>query len=359
VDACEFLSTSINYDNIIVELITRLIVLIPVSVADRNSVQSAKSLLLIHFPPSTFYFLLNSEVPMLIAVTGGTGFVGRAVVSELLGRGHEVRILARKAPAKPPGDNLSYYKGSVVTGEGLDPFVKGADAVIHLVGIIREAGTNTFDAVHSRGTMRVVETALRHNVQRYVHMSALGTRENAVSTYHQTKWAGEEAVRASGLAWTIFRPSIIFGQGDEFINMLAGVMRLSPVMPVIGGGKNLMQPVAVSDVAASFRSAVESMEHRSRIYELGGPDVLDFKTILKTTAKVIGIKRIFIPFPMFLIKPPVTVLQAMGLPLPVTTDQLSMLSEDNIRKGGDPVEDLGIEWTPFEQGIREYLVPSA
>jgi uncharacterized protein YbjT (DUF2867 family) len=292
---------------------------------------------------------------MQLAVTGGTGFVGREVVSELLRHGHEVRILARKEPQEPPRDHLSFFKGSVVTGEGLDPFVKGADALIHLVGIIKQAGDNTFDAVHRRGAVNVIEAASRQNVGRYVHMSALGTREDAVSLYHRTKWSGEEAARASGLQWTIFRPSIIFGPGDAFINMLAGVMRRTPVMPVIGGGKNLMQPVSVKDVASSFRVAVESGEHSSKTYELGGPEVLDFATILKITAKVIGKNRIFMPIPMPLVRPPVAFLQTFGLPLPVTADQLTMLSEDNICRGGDPIEDLEIKWTGFEEGIREYL----
>jgi NADH dehydrogenase len=292
---------------------------------------------------------------MIIAVTGGTGFVGRAVVSELLSYGHKVRILARKAPPEPPGDNLAFFRGSVTTGEGLDPFVKGVDAVVHLVGIIKEADSNTFDAVHRTGTINVLKAAASAKVERYIHMSALGTREDAVSDYHRTKWAGEEAVRGSGLSWTIFRPSIIFGPGDAFVNMLADVMRITPVMPVIGGGENLMQPVSVKDVASSFREALNSEEHVSKIYELGGSDILEFISILKITAHVIGKKRLFVPVPMCFVRPPVRILQALGVGLPVTTDQLTMLREDNIRKGGDPTEDLGIDWTGFEEGIREYL----
>jgi NADH dehydrogenase len=292
---------------------------------------------------------------MLIAVTGGTGFVGSTVVAELLHRGHTVRVLARKAPKEPPGDNLSYFRGDVSTGEGLEPLVKGTDAVVHLVGIIREEGANTFDRIHRLGTENALAAASEAGAGRFVHMSALGTRENAVSAYHRTKWAGEEAVRASELEWTVFRPSIIFGPGDEFINMLAGVMRRTPVMPVVGGGKSLMQPVSVKDVAASFCAAVESTSHKGRTYELGGPDVLTFREILGITANVIGKKRFFIPFPSALVRPPVALLQGLGVPLPVTTDQLTMLGEDNIRMGGDPIEDLGIEWTEFEEGIREYL----
>jgi len=294
---------------------------------------------------------------MKIAVTGGNGFVGSSIVSELLGRGHEVRILARSFPEDSRDGQRHFFHGNVVTGEGLDGCLEGADAVIHLVGIIEEKKGKgvTFDAVHRRGTLNVVEGAVARNVPRYIQMSALGTRGDAVSAYHRTKWAAEEAVRKSGLIWTIFRPSVIFGPGDAFINMLADIMRKTPVMPVVGGGKNLMQPVAVKDVAASFRVAVESPDLGSRTYELGGPEIFTFDQIVRIIAKVTNKKRIFVPVPFQVIRPPVTILQSLRIPLPVTTDQLTMLAEDNIRKGGDPIEELGIDWTPFEEGIREYL----
>ncbi|MDF1535549.1 MAG: complex I NDUFA9 subunit family protein [bacterium] len=292
---------------------------------------------------------------MRIAVTGGTGFVGKAVVSELLERGHQVRILARSRQEQADSDRLSYHTGSVVTGEGLNTFLNGSDAVVHLVGIIKEAGSNTFDAVHHQGTVNVLGAARQAKIQRYLHMSALGTREGAMSGYHRSKWAGEEAVRESGLAWTIFRPSIIFGPEDAFINMLADTLRITPVMPVFGGGQSRMQPVHVQDVAASFAAALERPGCIGKVYELGGPDVLSFKDILHITAQTIDKKRYFIPVPFWMVKPPVSAMQAIGIPLPVTSDQLQMLQEDNIRKGGDDITELGIVWTGFEEGIRSYL----
>jgi len=291
---------------------------------------------------------------VIAAVTGGTGFVGSAVVSELLQAGHEVRILSRKAPEKLPA-GVSHVKGSVVTGEGLDSLAQGVDAVIHLVGIIKEAGPNTFKAVHHQGTVNVILAASRAGVRRYLHMSALGTREGARSRYHRSKWEGEEAVRCSGLEWTIFRPSTIFGPGDAFINMLAGMMRWTPVIPVLGGARNLMQPVAIQDVAVSFRTALESDTHIGKTYELGGPDFFNLRQILEKVAQVIGKKRIFINMPLPLFLPLVKAAALLKLPFPVTPDQLIMLGEDNVRTGGDPVEELRIAWTPFEEGIRAYL----
>ena len=293
---------------------------------------------------------------MLISVTGGTGFVGKAVVNELLKRGHRVNVLARHPSEKQPAEGLSHFQGSVVPGKGLDECFSGADALIHLVGIIQESGSNTFEAVHHQGTLNVIEAGHRAGIRRYLHMSALGTREQAVSAYHRTKWAAEEAVRESGLDWTIFRPSIIFGPGDAFINMLADTLRKTPVMPVLGGGQNLMQPIHIQDVAASFANALDRPETNGKLFELGGPDVFTFMSILKLTSQAIEKKRIYINIPMWLAIPPVALLQGVGIPLPVTTDQLQMLQEDNIRTGGDDIDALGVEWTGFEEGIRQYLV---
>lgn len=291
---------------------------------------------------------------MKVAVTGGTGFVGTVVVAELLRAGHEVRVLSRSTPERLP-EGVRHFAGNVVTGDGLDALVEGVDSVIHLVGIIRVAGANTFKAVHHEGTVNTIVAASQAGVRRYLHMSAMGTRKGAASMYHQTKYAGEEAVWASGLDWTIFRPSTIFGPGDSFINMLVGMMRKFPVLPMIGGGKNKMQPVFVKDVAVAFRVALESDVHIGRTYELGGPDILNLMEILVKVGQVIGKKPVFVHAPLPIVAFAVKLAQVLGITMPITSDQLIMLGENNIRTGGDPVEQLGIEWTPFEEGIRGYL----
>ena len=294
---------------------------------------------------------------MIVAVTGGTGFVGTAVVARLLEAGHEVRVLSRSVPDRL-SNGLIHFPGNVVTGDGLDNLVHGVGVVINLVGIIREEGANTFEGVHHGGTVNIMLASSKAGVRRYLHMSALGTREGAVSAYHRSKWKGEEAVRASVLDWTIFRPSIIFGPSDSFINMLVNTMRKTPIMPVMGGGQNLMQPVSVGDVAASFTTAVESEDYSGKTYELGGPDIFTLKQILEIVAQIIEIKRQYINIPMWVPKFATRLAEVLGIKLPVTSDQLIMLEEDNIRTGGDPVEELGVEWTGFEEGIRSYLSPN-
>ncbi len=261
-----------------------------------------------------------------------------------------------------PGDNnlpikeqAEHIKGNVITGEGLDELMEGKDALIHLVGIIREKGENTFEAAHHRAAVNVLGAAGRNNIDRILHMSALGTRADGVSNYHKTKWKGEEAVRASGLSWTIFRPSIIFGPRDEFVNMLAKAMKKTPVFPVIGGGKNLMQPVSVKDVARAYGDALEEERAIEKVIEMGGPDILTFMDIIKIIAQTLNIKRKYINIPVSLIRPFVRLSDAVKIPAPISTDQLIMLCEDNIVMDTSGMELLGFRFMRFADGIREYL----
>jgi NADH dehydrogenase len=185
-------------------------------------------------------------------------------------------------------------------------------------------------------------------------MSALGTRLDAVSGYHCTKWRGEEIVRNSSLAWTIFRPSLIFGPKDAFVNMLAANLRLTPVMPTMGDGMYRLQPIHGTDVARCFANALEQPETIGQIYELCGEDRLTYRELLDTIAEALGKSRPFKPaLPLGVMKPVIKALQGISA-FPITMDQLQMLLEENICDGCwrktfsfDPVR--------FRDGIREYL----
>jgi NADH dehydrogenase len=292
---------------------------------------------------------------MKIAITGGSGFVGRAITARLLEDGHQVTVVARHVSSEDNDGSVTFAAGNVITGEGLKEIFTGHDAVIHLVGIIKEAGSNTFDRVHRQGTEHVIAAAEAAGVPRYLHMSALGTRQGATSLYHRTKLAGEFAVRASRLKWTIFRPSIIFGPGDSFINMLAGVLKKTLLMPVVGGGRNRMQPVYVNDVAGSFASALGLEKTNGRTYELGGADILTFREILSAVARVLELKRLFVPVPTGLVAIFAAAAEKLRIPLPVTTDQLEMLKEDNVVRGGDDPAELGVEFVGLEVTLGKYL----
>ncbi len=234
--------------------------------------------------------------------------------------------------------------------------VSGCDAVINLVGIIREFPSRgiTFEKLHVQATENMVEAARRAGVSRYVQMSSLGVRPAAVSAYHQTKWRAEEAVRGSGQKWTIFRPSLIFGPHDAFINMLATQLRRTPVMPVIGSGRYLLQPIHADDVARCFALALEMPETVGQTYELCGNDLLNFEALLDMIAAALGRSRPFKPhLPLELMKLIIPLMQKIPQ-FPITMDQLQMLLEENVC-GGEWQQVFGFEPRGLQIGIGEYL----
>jgi NADH dehydrogenase len=234
-------------------------------------------------------------------------------------------------------------------------------AVIHLVGIISEIDRNTFENVHTLGTKNMVAAAQEAGVKRFAQMSALGTRSHAVSRYHQSKWAGEEIVRESGLDWTIFRPSIIYGPKDHFVNLFARLARFSPVLPMIGRGQGKLQPVPVGDVAAAFVKCLTEPRSVGRTFDLCGRDVLTFTEVLDEILTVIGRKRWKAHLPPGLARCQAAVLEfifpkLLGKAPPLNRDQLLMLSEDNVGNPQPANELFGLRPVPFREGIANYLL---
>lgn len=294
-----------------------------------------------------------------VFVTGGTGFVGRAVVSALVDRGHRVRGLARPGSEQrlPRQDGVTAVTGDVTESARLPAAIDGADAVVHLVGIIREVPRQgvTFERLHTEATRNVLAAARQSGARRFLHMSALGTRPGARSRYHQTKWVAEQAVRESGLEWTIFRPSVIFGPGDGFVTLLARLVRWLPVVPVIGDGRNRLQPVAVEVVADGFARALERPASVGQVFEVAGPRPYTLDGVLDEIGAALGRRSVpKLHHPVGLMAPIVRALE--GVPgFPVTSDQLLMLGEDNT---GDPApfqQALGIAPVEFASRIRAYL----
>src|SRR5262249_35079029 len=195
-----------------------------------------------------------------IFVTGGTGFVGKHVIRALVAHGFLVRCLVRPgSEADLKGfESIDRVPGNVLRPDDLVASAEGCAALVHLVGIIRERRSHgvTFERMHAQATVNMLALAKRAGITRYLQMSALGTRPGARSAYHQSKWRAEEAVRQSATQWTIFRPSVIFGRGDEFVSVLAGMVRRLPLVPVLGDGMYRLQPVAVEHVAEGFARAL-------------------------------------------------------------------------------------------------------
>ena len=294
---------------------------------------------------------------MKIFLSGGTGFIGGHVRKALLEKGHRIRLLIHKR-----GDGfesgVEAVEGDVTRPDSFTGHLNGCDATINLVGIIREfpARGMTFDKLHVEATRNMVDAAKGAGITRYLQMSALGTRANATSAYHRSKYRAEEYVRASGLDYTIFRPSIVFGPHDDFINKLAGYIRSYPAVPVIGDGAYRLQPIAADDVARCFAMALEMPETIGNSYEICGSDRLSYNELLDTIGRVLGKSRVVkIPNPLGIMKLVVPLLQGFSF-FPITMDQLLMLVEENICDGAWQ-ETFRFEPQRFEEGIRAYLRP--
>ena len=292
---------------------------------------------------------------MKIFISGGTGFVGGHVCRALREHGHELRLLVHRRRITAE-EGIKYVEGDVTRLESFAVELSGCDAAINLVGIIREFPSKgaTFEKLHVEATANILEAARRNDVSRYLQMSALGTRPDAVSAYHRTKWRAEESVRASGLEWTIFRPSLIFGPHDAFINMLAAQIRLAPIMPVIGSGSYRLQPIHADDVARCFAQALEMPESVGKTYELCGIDRLNYEALLDMVADALGRQAPWKPhLPLGLMKLIIPIMQKIPQ-FPITMDQLQMLLEESICNG-EWQQEFGFEPRGLREGIAEYL----
>jgi NADH dehydrogenase len=294
-----------------------------------------------------------------VFVTGATGFVGRAVIHALRAEGHVVRCLVRRGSETDLHgfEAIERVEGDILgSSAGLEAGIAGCDTVIHLVGIIREHKSRgiTFDRLHRIGTNNVLAAAAAAGARRYLHMSALGTRANARARYHQSKWAAEEAVRTSGLEWTIFRPSVIYGPGDGFLSLLAGMVRRLHVVPVIGDGRQRLQPVPVEHVAMGFARAVRTEASVKQTYVVAGPDAVSMIELLNLIGAAMHRRIRLVRTPLRLVRPVSKVLHRTPS-FPVTPDQLLMLEEDNTGDPGPFYSAFGITPLPLAQGLRQVL----
>ena len=294
-----------------------------------------------------------------VFVTGGTGFVGKHVVRALLASGFLVRCLVR--PGSEGGlrgfQSIDRVPGDVLRSEHLAASAEGCSAVVHLVGIIREhrARGITFDRLHAQATLNMLALAKEAGITRYLQMSALGARSDARSRYHQTKWRAEEAVRGSGTEWTIFRPAIIFGSGDEFVSGLAGMIRRLPVVPVLGDGMYRLQPVSVEHVAEGIARALLGATSVGQTYDVAGPRAHTFVEIVDEIGAALGRPRVHkIHIPLGAVKLATRALQWLPL-YPLTTDQIAILEEESVVDPGRFYTDFAITPEPLAEGLRRLL----
>lgn len=292
---------------------------------------------------------------MKIFISGATGFVGGHLCRELLQRGHELRLLSHRAETARI-EQVVYVQGDVTSHDDCIKGAAGCDAVINLVGIIREFPGKgiTFQQLHIEATANMIAAALENGISRYLQMSALGSRPGAVSGYHRSKYSAEELLYASGLDWTIFRPSLIFGPKDAFVNMLAGFIKNLSMVPIIGNGEYRLQPISADDVARCFALALEKPETIGKSYNLCGRDRFSYEELVNTIARVMGRASILkIKNPLFLMKIATALFERLPF-YPVTTDQITMLLEESICDSTWQ-QTFGFEPVRFEEGIGTYL----
>jgi uncharacterized protein YbjT (DUF2867 family) len=298
----------------------------------------------------------------MLLITGGTGFVGGYILEALEGKmpRSEIRIFSHKSARLDRLRSLGYSTatGSVTNPDEVRRAMQGVDWVIHLVAIIREVKGKgqTFDAVIGRGTENVVQAAKEAGVKRFIYQSALGAT-NMSTGYFRNKIRGEEAVKASGLPYTIFRPSLLIGRGGEFTALLKRLTTL-PIVPVIGPGDYPMQPLYIRDMARYIVQSLDDDRYLNQTFEVGGPETFEYNDMMRQTLAARGKNGLLFHAPLFLVKPVVPLVETV-LPKLLTRDQLTMLLEGRYTHD-NRIHDLGgFELTPFRKAIKIALTSSS
>jgi uncharacterized protein YbjT (DUF2867 family) len=291
---------------------------------------------------------------MKILVTGGTGFVGGHVIHALRAEERPVRALVRdlRKAGRLAGWGCELVEGDVTDAASLRRAVEGCQAVVHLVAI-RRGSQEEFERVMSQATRDLVAAARDAGVQRFVLMSAAGTSEQtaAVVPYFRAKWEMEKAVRESGLEFTIFRPSFVFGRDGGALPLFVKQVRYSPVTPVIGAGLSRIQPIWVEDVAAYFAAGVEKPEAANRSFDLGGPNVVTWNELYERIAKVLGKRRRRLNIPSGLMRAGAGLTEKLPA-APITRDEIAMIEAgDNVAADTAAVETFALPLVPLDEQI--------
>ncbi len=297
---------------------------------------------------------------MNVLIAGGNGFIGKHLVRDLLASGHKVMLMYRTSSSKPiPLEEnirvLNLDPEHEITAKDF-----AADAVINLVGIIREFPWRgiTFHKAHFVVTKNLVDFARKAGIRRFLQMSALGAKSDSDSGYIISKFSGERYVQESGLEWTIFRPSVVFGPGDHIVALFDSLLRKFPVIGVVGDGEYKLQPVHVRDVNAGFVRALTDNRALGRTFEIGGPEIMTFNRMLDYIGAAIG------KTPVRKIHMPVGLLKRVSSALrwfskyPISPEQIDLLLKGNFTEDNSYYDFVKRAPIPFKKGISEYLTPA-
>jgi NADH dehydrogenase len=306
----------------------------------------------------------QADADTLITIFGGSGFLGRHVVRALAKHEYRMRVAVRRPDLaghlQPLGrvGQIQAVQANVRNRASVAAAVRGSDIVINLVGILFESGRQSFETVHALGAESVALAAAAENA-RMIQVSALGADPASASAYARAKAEGERLVLAATPEAVIFRPSVVFGPNDDFFNRFAAMARISPALPLVGGGGTRFQPVFAGDVAEAIAKAVAGEARAGTVYELGGPEVLTFKELMEYVLATTGRHRLLVPIPFWVARLQALFLELLPKPL-LTRDQVALLQSDNVvsdaaKAEGRTLEGLGIVPRSIEAIAPSYL----
>jgi NADH dehydrogenase len=301
----------------------------------------------------------------LVTVFGGSGFIGAQIVRSLAKHGSRVRVAVRqpgcgyRLPMLGDVGQIEVVQANIRNQASVARALDGAEACVNAVAVLYESGRQTFDALHIDGARTIAREAAARGIDRFVQISAIGADQAGASRFARSKAAGEAAVREEIPSAVILRPSVVFGPDDHFFNRFAAMAAISPVLPLIGGGQTLLQPVFVADVAEAVSQAIRDPSAGARVYELGGPEIYSFKMLMSLLLEQIGRRRILAPVPF-----PVArmlglagdLMAAASMPPPITSDQVQSLRANNVvAPDALGLSDLGVTASALEPIIPTYL----
>ncbi|MCL4242210.1 MAG: NAD(P)H-binding protein [Dehalococcoidia bacterium] len=300
---------------------------------------------------------------MEVVVAGGTGLLGREITRALLGAGHQVTVASRSKPEKDPIDSRArWVRGDVTEPGGLVEALAGAGAVVDAVQFPNSPMENprkgfTFERIDLQGTRNLVDAARTAGVGYFIGLSGVGAAEGAEYPWLRYKWQEEQHIIASGLPYTIFRPSWIYGERDVALNRFLGFAKFLPFVPVVGDGKTRINPLYVGDLGAHVAATLGNDAAKDGIFELGGPDIMTMDDVIRTALRVAGKRRFLLHSPRPLMKLAAGVIQfAPGRPL--TPGGVDFITMDGVADTSALTATFGLPLTPLEQGLAAYLTKS-
>jgi len=298
----------------------------------------------------------------LITIVGGSGFVGRHTVKLLASAGYRIRVLVRDTVAaeflktSATVGQIAIEHADITRPETLAGKFAGSDAVVSLVSILYESGRQKFDAINIAGARAVALEAKKAGAKAFVHISALGIENTKDTRYGRTKLAGEAAVREVFADATFLRPSLVIGPEDGFFQRFGRMSMVSPVLPLIAGGKTKFQPVLVTDVAKAILAAIQHVDAKGKTYALAGPKIYSFKELLQLMSSITKRKPCLVSMPTALAKLQGLACEIMPFAPMITRDQVALLAHDNVLgKEALTLDNLGITPTSIETVLPEYL----